>query len=212
MTETEIADALARLMPAGVCCGVARVADYPLMPEELGAVSAAGDKRRRDFSSGREAARRALAALGRPPLAIPSGPRRAPQWPAGIRGSISHAGEFAIGVATCEPLAIGVDLEVVGPLTPDVEQLVTTPFDRLGTSPALLAFSAKESVYKAVYPEEGWQLEFRDVALEVRGPNAFVATARWEEAMRELEGRFAFVGEYLVTLAFRQLGNRVIAA
>lgn len=202
MTESELATALERLLPEGVVAGVASAGDHPLFPEEASAVVSAVPKRRHDFAAGRLAARRALARLGRAAVAIPSGPRRAPTWPAGTRGSLSHAGGFAIAAVTSEPLAVGVDLEVEAPLAPDVEQLVLGPRDRLAGQGAMLAFSAKESVYKALFPEEGWLLEFGDVTVEVLGPDAFVAMARWSGDERSLQGRFARVGELLVTVAF----------
>lgn len=203
MTEPELATAVQALVPDGVIVAVARAGDHPLFPEEARAVASAVAKRKDDFAAGRAAARNALARIGVGPTAIPSGARRAPVWPSGTRGSISHAGGIAIAAVTTLPLALGIDLEVDAPIGPEVEQLVLGPDDRLGSHSALLAFSAKESVYKALFPEEGWLLEFHDVTLDVVGPDAFVATAHWEGHERRLEGRFARVGELLVTVAIR---------
>ena len=47
-------------------------------------------QRRREFFAGRLAAHRAMEALGHLPEPVPMGQDRAPVWPQGLVGSISH--------------------------------------------------------------------------------------------------------------------------
>jgi 4'-phosphopantetheinyl transferase EntD len=76
------------------------------------------DKRRREFTTGRACARAALARLGVPPAPILPGARGAPQWPAGIVGSITHCdGYRAAAVAWAHDVtALGLDAEPNEPL------------------------------------------------------------------------------------------------
>ena len=105
---------------------------------------------------------------------VPVGANRAPLWPHGFVGSISHAGELALAVAAPSSLirAIGVDLEPALPLDQELLNRVCRPEElaRLQTSPnpllqAKLVFSAKESVYKCLAPLMGIFLEFDDLEI-----------------------------------------------
>lgn len=126
-------------------------------PEELQALSPrAVPSRRREFSLGRIAARRALASLGQAgPVGIGAG--REPLWPEGFVGSITHSGDVAAGAAA--PLSttagLGLDLEDSRRVKPDMEPLIADPEERRWTAgdPLRLAqlFSAKESLFKALY-------------------------------------------------------------
>src|SRR3712207_1286527 len=70
--------------------------DAHLLPEEEGSVRTAGVKRRREFAAGRQCARRALAHLGFAGVPLPASADRAPCWPVGVCGSISHTELFCI--------------------------------------------------------------------------------------------------------------------
>ena len=84
-----------------------------LFPAEEAAIARAVAKRRSEFATGRACARAALAKLGLPPVPIVPGLRGAPQWPAGVTGSITHcAGYRASAVARLTDVAgIGLDAE-----------------------------------------------------------------------------------------------------
>ena len=163
-------------------------------PEERAAVAGAGPARRREFLCGRACAHAALGAIGRDAGPIGVGRGRQPLWPPGAVGSISHAGDWAGAVVarTEDAWAIGFDMEVLDPpLTPDVERLVLSAQERspgaLGDQPAphrsKVAFSAKEAVYKCLFPRTGWRLGFSDVTVDV-DLGASRCTARVADAFR----------------------------
>jgi 4'-phosphopantetheinyl transferase EntD len=115
---------------------------------------AVSQKRRSDFNVGRAAARRALEKVGFPVVTpVLRGEHREPLWPVGIVGSISHSS--GIGVAAVawqqDVPAIGVDIQLI-------EERYTDEFDWVRSDPsrrterAVKLFSAKESVFKALYP------------------------------------------------------------
>lgn len=117
--------------------------------------------RRAEFAAGRAAARAALAALGLPPGAIPMGPDRAPVWPRGVAGSITHAGGIALAVAarTSAFVALGLDAEPDDPLPEDAAAEILRPEERAACAAApdpgraaRLVFAAKEAAYKAQHP------------------------------------------------------------
>ena len=78
---------------------VARITDCEaaLFPDEQAAVSRAVEKRRAEFAAGRSLARIALTEIGHAPCAIAQADR-APVWPLGIVGSITHSNDY---VAVC---------------------------------------------------------------------------------------------------------------
>ena len=174
----EIPGLLEGLFPDDVVVAIAG-ADHPAEPlfvEEEEAIARAVEKRRRDFMIGRTCARSALARLGLEPTAIPVGPKRAPAWPPGVVGTITHCeGLAAAAVAWQRDYAgIGLDAELALPLEPALARLICTPAERelqvhsappAGTDWTKLTFSAKESVHKAVAPMSGITLGFHDVEL-----------------------------------------------
>lgn len=140
-----------------------REARGELLPAERPAVARAVESRRREFLAGRLAARRAMAELGLPAAAIPLGPDRAPVWPEGVVGSISHTGTACLAVvARAGTLrSVGIDLETDEPLPPELEAAICRPEEIawLAAQPpaergrlAKLIFSAKEAAYKCQYP------------------------------------------------------------
>ncbi|WP_344071234.1 4'-phosphopantetheinyl transferase family protein [Streptomyces crystallinus] len=173
------------LLPAEVV--VAELfADPPkveLFPQEAEVVAKAVDKRRREFATVRLCARTALGRLGHPPgpiLPVREGPawaQRAPRWPEGVVGSMTHCdGYRAAAVAPASAVAsVGVDAEPNAPVPDGVRTMVTLPEERVTldrltrTHPAVawdrLLFSAKESVFKAWFPLTGRWLDFGDCVI-----------------------------------------------
>ncbi|WP_211470524.1 4'-phosphopantetheinyl transferase family protein [Collimonas humicola] len=133
-------------------------------------------KRQVEFAAGRLCALRALqkqGCAGAGTLAI--GEHRAPLWPLGYIGSISHGDGLAVAVAAVseEWHALGIDIETVlsrEAAQPLVEHLMTAAEVAIGSSAGLalerwlsLVFSAKESLFKALYPFVGRYFDFLDV-------------------------------------------------
>jgi 4'-phosphopantetheinyl transferase EntD len=112
---------------------------------------------------GRAAARLALTELGfEDPPPILRGAGREPLWPGGIVGSITHCGPWAIAaVANNQSIqAIGIDLEeIVAVPYNEISNVVCSEVERDwvfgGRDTRLrlaMLFSAKEAIYKALYP------------------------------------------------------------
>ncbi|QND61557.1 4'-phosphopantetheinyl transferase family protein [Mesorhizobium huakuii] len=127
-------------------------------------LSAAVSMRRAEFLAGRAMAYAALRALGQAAAEIPIGPGGAPLWPPSSAGSITHTrghcacfaiagGNWRVGVDV-EALASGDALDAILNMTTNEDeraliarQVVLAP-DWL----ASLVFSAKETLFKALYP------------------------------------------------------------
>ncbi|MFG2139777.1 4'-phosphopantetheinyl transferase [Streptomyces sp. NPDC048650] len=183
---------IGKLLPAPIATAEA-FEDDPLSmmyPEERALVASAVAHRQREFGTVRGCARTALAELGRAPAPILPGPGRAPQWPDGIVGAMTHCtGYRAAAVARATDVAsIGLDAEPNEPIgDPGVIDLVTLPEERaqLPRLAALqpdiswdrLIFSAKESVYKAWYPLTGRWLDFEEARITL-DPTDATFTAR----------------------------------
>jgi 4'-phosphopantetheinyl transferase EntD len=178
-----------QILPGTVACAEAFTDSpgAPLFPEEAALVSRATDKRRREFTTGRECARLALGKLGVSPAPILRGERGVPRWPPGITGSITHcAGYRAAAVARAvDVMAIGLDAEPNDPLPRGVLDVVSHAAERArlaalaSAEPGVcwdrLLFCAKESVYKAWFPLTGRWLGFEDADVTIEPDGAFTA-------------------------------------
>ena len=133
-------------------------------------LSNAGRKRKAEHLAGRIAAAHALGAINE--RAIPGiGPNGEPLWPEGLSGSITHSGTQAMAVVVRHPDAlIGIDCEAILPdreareiqdgIINAQEAMCLT---RSGYPFALaltLAFSAKESLFKALFPKANTYMGF----------------------------------------------------
>ncbi|QDA36652.1 4-phosphopantetheinyl transferase (plasmid) [Paracoccus liaowanqingii] len=209
--------ALHALLPQGVGAALRRVEAPapPLWAGETKAVARAIPARQQEFAAGRAAARDALQQAGLAPCSLPIGPDRAPIWPEGAVGSISHAGGWAAAVAARSDVwaGIGLDLEIVAPMPGDMAALVRAQGDDDGglLPPALtatLVFSLKEAAFKAQFPLTGLWLEPRDVPLTLT-PDRF----HLQVGGVALSGRWARAGAMFVSVLLvgaeqgRQLGR-----
>jgi len=132
----------------------------PLYEEEKEGIERMVPKRLHEYAAGRSAARRAIQMLGRPPCAIPRGNNRAPIWPHGLKGSISHSSKLAAAVVS-ESLyyqSLGIDVEYSDRLTPELWKSVLTKREianleklapTIAIQTATLIFSAKEAFFKS---------------------------------------------------------------
>lgn len=172
-----LAELVRRGMPFPIGVGIRQRADGspPLHAiEEQSIGPKAPERRRLHFSLGRAAARDALAELGIYEAEIGRGVSGEPLWPAGIVGAISHAGDLAIAIVGLHTQysGLGVDLEQLSRgLTPRAARLVCTPGEMVwvdpeaGTTRLTMLFSAKEALFKALFPIEGVWLGFADAEL-----------------------------------------------
>jgi 4'-phosphopantetheinyl transferase EntD len=171
-----------------------------LFPSEQEAVRNAVDKRRREFTTVRHCARKALAELGQPAVPILPGRNREPLWPAGVVGSMTHCdGYRAAAVARDGDLAaLGIDAEPHAALPEGVLDSVTRPEElpRLARLSAQhpevhwdrLLFSAKESVYKVWFPLAGCWLGFDEAAIDF-DPDGGLFTAVLHQSGLKLDGK-----------------------
>ncbi|WP_035577987.1 4'-phosphopantetheinyl transferase family protein [Halomonas sp. TG39a] len=144
----------------------------PIFPIEEEAIALAVEKRRAEFAAGRSAAREALAKMGYAATAIPMGKDRAPIWPFGVVGSITHTASVCLAVtaSTHRVLSVGVDVENLISLDNSLISQIAKPneIELLSVTPefaALRIFSMKEAAYKAQYMLSRTFLDFE--ALEV---------------------------------------------
>jgi 4'-phosphopantetheinyl transferase EntD len=149
--------AVGALFPKDVAvalCSLSAADPMDLWPGERPALTGAVPHRLAEFAAGRQAARTALAALGHRAVALPMGPDRAPIWPDGIAGSISHTAGIAVAVVR-HGAPLGIDIEDDSPLAEDLWSTLTSPEERSALPPGdtgqqvRRVFAAKEAVFKA---------------------------------------------------------------
>lgn len=176
-------------------------------------------KRQCEYLAGRLCARHALRSLTGQPGIPAVGEDRAPRWPAGVVGSITHShGQAAALVAQAKDWrGVGIDLERRLSLERSQRLVgeILTPGERErleGQDPALhpwlitLTFSAKESLFKALYPLVGQRFYFQDAELLEWNSNGHLRMAllrdlggEWQVGA-QLEGQFGTLGEQLLSL------------
>ncbi|HEX2734019.1 MAG TPA: 4'-phosphopantetheinyl transferase superfamily protein [Polyangiaceae bacterium] len=180
-----------------------------LMPEEYAAIERAVHTRRIQYASARHLARRVFSRLGLPPRALLNRADRSPIWPEGYYGAITHTELWCAVAAAREGTVggIGIDAEHAAALEVGVVERVLTLNERAriaasGHEPTewgALWFSAKESVYKCVFPHVGRFIDFTEVELEfdhqtltyrAQAAGAKLA-AQHGRLLSALEGRFA---------------------
>ncbi len=149
-----------------------------LSAAELAAVERAIDKRKKEFATGRKLARAALAELDHHGVEILNGADRAPIWPSGIAGSISHSDRVAVVAMTrAEHGTVGVDVEHRDELKRELWKTVFLPHEITALDAdfdaamrgrmALVLFSAKEALYKAQYPRTTTFMGFHELHVAI---------------------------------------------
>lgn len=211
---------LTPLFPPGVSLAAGRITEVEgrVWPEEAACVTRSVEKRRAEFHAGRVLARGALAAVGARDAALLPGPDRAPVWPAGFTGSITHTDSWVAVAVARRPdyRALGVDIEEIGRFHPRLETRILSPAEiaehldgldpaaRQAMSAAL--FCVKEAFYKCQFPLTGRRLGFHDVAVETLsterdGGVVRVAARPTSDPAGAMTGRYALLGE-LAAAAF----------
>src|ERR1700732_3989091 len=137
----------------------------------------ATQKRQREFLAGRWCAEEALQCLGAGSTHVAMAEDRAPIWPDGVVGSITHTGDFAAAaVARAADIAgLGIDSEqIIDPAAAgdiadicmvDEPTLFKAAYGRSFCEFCTFVFSAKESVFKCLFPLMRKFFEFSDVRI-----------------------------------------------
>lgn len=134
---------------------------YPL-PEKL---NDSVLKRQVEFLAGRVCAKQAIKALiGHTPETIPAQSDRAPGWPPGIVGSITHTARYAAALVASDTHYHGMGIDCEAIISPDnlnlqkhicvaneLEALHEAYSDWAPEELLTLVFSAKESLFKCLY-------------------------------------------------------------
>jgi len=209
-TDPALVEALTEsVLPSGVAIAARDPRLMPATPDasEGAAVARAIPSRVAEFHAGRAAARAAMVVLGQPPRPIPMGEDRAPIWPKGLTGSISHTTQTCVAAVgySQDWAGIGVDLEEATPLDPLLITQICTRSEQvwLGQQPAAerglmakLIFSAKEAAYKAQYAQSGQLFGFDALELTIdRSESCFEAV--FLQAQGPFKAGATLIGSYV---------------
>lgn len=148
-----------------------RCEDWQALPTSIFNSSPA---RRRSYRAGRACAHMALRALGVSSCVVDRGHHGEPVWPTGFCGSITHTKALAYAAVstTAHTAGIGIDSEEVvsSEVRSAVENLCLTPAelrhldgDVDANIVATILFSAKESLFKAIFPAVRRFVDFTEV-------------------------------------------------
>ena len=178
---------------------------------EAAVVAGAALERRREFATVRYCARRALRRLGVPAAPIVPDADRAPRWPDGVVGSMTHCAGYraAVVARTGELRGVGIDAEPHAALPAAALDLIVGVDERErlraladahgGLHWDRIAFCAKEAVYKAWFPLTRRWLDFADVSIVLCVDGTFRAALRGA-GPDGMDGRW-LVGQGLVVAA-----------
>lgn len=200
----------------GVAVVFGRVQDYTqaFTESQLKPVARAVDKRRKEFSTGRQFAMQAQRTLGVPPAFVEHAEDRSPRWPADLMGSISHTDTLALVVLMrkAQYAGMGVDMEEANKVTEPIAQMVLTAREQEALrelqhvrNPEAIIFSGKEAIYKAVNPLVGLMIDFTEVELDfdLQQPGSFraryVGPNQENRLLESGQGWFEYYEDHVVT-------------
>ncbi|WP_431978036.1 4'-phosphopantetheinyl transferase family protein [Pseudomonas oligotrophica] len=174
-------------------------------------------KRQSEFLAGRLCAREGLRRLTGLAQVPAVGAERAPVWPVGTVGSITHGGGWAAAVVGQDALwrGLGLDVETLipseradrlaGEILTANEHAIYAQLDARQRSERLTqAFSLKESLFKALYPLVRTRFYFQDAELVESDPGLarlrlLIDLPGWPRGS-ELAGQFCEFDGYLLSL------------
>lgn len=181
-----------------------------VLPERL---AKAVPKRKIEFLAGRYCVQLALRRMGRDAgQAIDIGEKRAPLWPEDLTGSITHSKGFASAAVGSTELVrgIGIDSErlVAENTANSVASHILTETESYGANRSLvnsarqyltLIFSAKESIFKCLYPRVQQYFDFQDaeILLDADNPGSFSFRLRKQLTVEFHEG-YCGHGQYVI--------------
>ncbi|MBZ9558041.1 MULTISPECIES: 4'-phosphopantetheinyl transferase superfamily protein [unclassified Modicisalibacter] len=190
----------------------------PVEPPD--SVRGAAPKRQLEYLAGRLCAHAALHRLTGRATVPGSTPSRAPAWPAGVVGSITHSGDLAASIVARRSAWRGLGLDAELPMNPErAERLaaqILTPGERerlTAMDPAdrgifvTQVFSLKESLFKALFPLVGVRFYFQDARLVARDEAMTTATLELLASLSPdwpagtyLTGQVGRLGDHLLSL------------
>ncbi len=168
LTLQEINPVIRAALPGSLSCSILEIGRHSVHDlreaEKILISPRANEKRIKEFVAGRMAARTALEELGLTIVpGVGRGSKNEPLWPRGICGSITHSDQFSIALTGFlrTYAGIGCDLEhIEKELEADLVNRIALPAEEawINSDPeqyqlrAYALFSAKEALYKAVFP------------------------------------------------------------
>lgn len=170
-------------------------------------------KRRAEFVAGRTASRAALRQLGVQDQGISPGANRAPNWPDGLTGSITHDSSHCLAAVARQQhvRSIGIDIERRQRMSKAVCDLFLSTNDHSAMSGLstldpddipVTVFSAKESVFKALNPLTGALGDPHDFYVRFSGePGIFTAHLSQDNTGLGIVGRYFVDRERVITCA-----------
>ncbi|MGI5310790.1 4'-phosphopantetheinyl transferase family protein [Rheinheimera sp. WS51] len=187
------------------------------MPAEL---SQAVTKRRCEYLAGRVLFQHLLKQYRLPCTQLLNSLDGAPSWPVGYVGSISHADGNAICCLMPENVyaAVGIDIEsILSPesvselaphiLQPEEQRLLSSNTCLDDAELLTIAFSAKESLYKALYPQVKRFFGFEAATIKNIMPSkqTFILSLNTELTPQltmgsEFYGHYCFINKQVITL------------
>lgn len=191
------------------CINVVRSIDGEgvLYPQEQELIETVGAKRYAEFVCGRLAAKQALSALGIENFPVLRGDKGEPIWPEGVAGSITHTGDVCVVSVTNKLTSIGIDIEKKRSLKTDIERMICTEEELNFLSSGggedkntalLIVFTAKESVYKTLYPSVRRFIGFKEAQLVLGDDKVFEAQV---EDAPSCKGRYEVLDDYVLAVS-----------
>lgn len=192
-------------------------ADFPLSQVQAPAnIQRAVAKRQAEYLAGRLCARAALQANGAAAVVPGTDEERAPVWPEGFCGSITHGDGWAAAVVARSSDWRGLGLDVENRLDSARAQRlaaeILTPDELARLDPeqaalqVTLTFSLKESLFKALFPlvRQRFYFEHAELIQWSAGGHARLRlltdlSAEWHHG-KEIDGQFSLIGERLLSL------------
>jgi 4'-phosphopantetheinyl transferase EntD len=170
-----------------------------LLPEERQFLLRAVPKRIHEFAAGRVCARAALSDLGYAGVALLMSADRAPLWPAGATGSITHTDTFcaAVAASTRQIRALGLDVEPTQSVKPDLWRRICTAQElamlqaqdaESALAAATLIFSAKEAFYKCQHTLTREWLGFADISVTIDSDRFTIQATRSLQIAAQIPG------------------------
>lgn len=189
-----------------------RTVSGEMYPAERALVAAACAARRREFRAGRLLARSLLEELGIHGFPILMGDKREPLWPAMICGSITHLSDICL-VAVAEKtkvFGLGLDVARFMEVTPGIWPTFLTEGElqwvrslppMVARRYAAMIFSAKETLFKCLFPVARVWIDFKDVRISTLAGYRQFRRSRFTRVLEEdelLHTDSPFEAEFLV--------------